>query len=197
MSSADDFLPSEVINIRRAKQLLLIKLNEFNMTLTKLGGTHRIGYFVSGGCFASLLQEEEPKDIDIWFFSQFVADRVVELYTKDPSYMNEVAVWDEKYRDVKGHASGMMITENAVTLKDNIQLITKNYGEPQEVRQTFDFVHCMPYYDSRNDKLYISREQYNCCVNKCLLVNNRANVMRWREDKFRKRGYDYGQLSIN
>lgn len=191
----DDFLPSEVLNIRLAKRLLHDKLTEFNMTLTKLGDTHRLGYFVSGGCFATLLQEEEPKDVDIWFINEQIGKRVIELYTNDTSYMNEVAVWDEKYRDVKGHASGMMITENAVTLKNGIQLITKHYGTPQEVRKTFDFVHCMPYYSAADDKLYISREQYNCCVNKCLVVNNKENFTQWREHKFRKRGYDYGQLS--
>jgi hypothetical protein len=187
-----DFLPEETKNIINAKSFLTMRLQEFNMTVGKLGVPYAHNYFVSGGCFASYLQGEEPKDIDIYFIHEKLAKRVIDLYTNDPSYMNEVAVFSEKYRDVKGHPGGMCITENAVTLKNGLQLITKHYGQPKDLRASFDFVHCMPYYDSRDGLLYISREQYNCCVNKCLVINNSANLTTWREDKFKKRGYDYG-----
>lgn len=189
--NVSEFLPSEIVNIQRAKQVLMTRLVEFNITLAKLGSEYRNGYFVSGGCFASFLQQEEPKDIDIWFTHEDVAQRVIELYTNDPSYMNEVAVWDEKYRSAVKHPNGMMITENAVTLKNGIQLITKYYDTPKVVRSTFDYKHCMPYYDSRDDKLYISREQYNCCVNKSLVINNSSRLTTWRESKFKLRGYNY------
>lgn len=193
MLDDDDFLQDEVNNIINAKSFLTLRLQEFNMTLEKLGVKH--SYFVSGGCFASYLQGEEPKDIDVYFFDEDVSKRVVELYTNDSSYMNEVAVFNEKYRDVKGHPGGMCITENAVTLKNGLQLIIKHYGQPKEVRATFDFVHCKPYYDSRDGNLYISRMQYNCCVNKCLVINNSTNFTHHREDKFKKRGYDYGSTN--
>lgn len=202
--SPNDFLPEEVEKILYAKSCIHQRLVDFDLTIGKLGRNMVLSYFVSGGCIASILQGEEPKDIDIYFVSQFVADPIIKLYTTDPSYMGEVADIDEKYRDVPNTpymlSQGKMVTENAVTLKNGLQLITKHYGTPDEIRQTFDFVHCMPYYDARNDKLYISREQYNCCVNKCLVINNSANLTTWREDKFIKRGYYYGNstnLSTN
>jgi len=187
-----DFLPEETRKIVLAKHQLSERLNDFNLTLGKLGLKYQHSYFVSGGCFASYLQDETPKDIDIYFIDEQLANRVVELYTKDSSYTNEVEVISEKYRDVKGHPQGLCITENAVTLKNGLQLITKHYGDPRDVRDTFDFVHCMPYYDSRDSLLYISREQYNCCVNKCLIINNSSNFTAWREQKFLTRGYGYG-----
>ena len=168
---------------------------EFNMTINKLGTQYLGSYFVSGGCVASLLQGEIPKDYDIYFYHKEWADGVVKLYTKDPAYQNEVATYDEKYRDVSVDTNGMVITENAVTLKNNLQLITKHYGTPEEIRKTFDFVHCLPYYNSQDDKFYISREQYDCCVNKILKVNNTSNLTPWREEKFKKRGYEYGEIS--
>lgn len=189
--SINDFLPGEVYKIIAAKESIQRRLVDFNLTIGKLGRNMVLSYFVSGGCIASLLQGEEPKDIDIYFLSQFVADPIIKLYTTDPSYMNEVAVWEEKYRDVATN-TGMMITENAVTLKNGLQLITKHYGTPESIRKTFDFVHCLPYYDSVKEKLYISREQYNCCVNKCLLIHNKDNYSLARELKFLKRGYGYG-----
>jgi len=187
-----EFLPHEVQQILRAKESLKESIIEFNMTLNKINGGYKNGYFVSGGCIASLLQGEKPRDIDVWFFSEHFAKPVIELYTNDPSYISEVAVWDEKYRQIKGHPGGMCITENAVTLRNGIQLITKHYGTPEHVRSTFDFVHCMPYYDTRDDKLFISRQQYECCIDKKLVINNTASLTTWRESKFKLRGYNYG-----
>ena len=194
---SNDFLKEESENIFRTKQMLLARLLEFDLTVDKLFGKGMCHYFVSGGCFASYLQGNLPKDIDIYFTDEVYAKPVVNLYTNDSAYTNQVAVWDEKYREVRGTAGDMCITENAVTLKNRLQLITKHYGQPKDIRATFDFVHCMPYYDSRDGKLYISREQYNCCVNKCLMVNNRINLTYWREEKFKKRGYEYGNFTNN
>ena len=146
---------------------------------------------MSGGCIASLLQGEDPKDFDIWFTSKLVADPIINLYTNDGSYKNDVKDVDPKYRDSVG-IDGKLITENAITLKDDLQLITKNYGTPDEIRKSFDFVHCMPYYIPSEDKLYISREQYDCCVNRILRVNNKDSVIMSREMKFYERNYRYG-----
>jgi hypothetical protein len=186
-----EFLPHEVQHILRAKESVKESLIEFNMTLGKLGIGYQKSYFVSGGCIASLLQGEKPRDIDVWFLSEYHAKPVTELYTNDPSYMSEVAVYDEKYREIKGHPGSMCITENAITLRNGIQLITKHYGIPDDVRKTFDFVHCMPYYDTRDDKLFISRQQYECCIDKKLVINNTSSLTTWREDKLKLRGYNY------
>lgn len=188
------FNEEETGKILYVKEKLKWELDEFNLTIGKLGKQYLGSYFVSGGCIASLLQGEIPKDYDIYFFSKEWADRVVNLYTNDPAYMNDVAVYEEKYRDVlvNKNVGDMVITENAVTLKNGIQLITKHYGTPGEIRETFDFVHCMPYYNSLQNKFYISREQYDCCVNKILKINNTANLTSWREEKFKSRGYKYG-----
>lgn len=180
-----NFTAEEITKILMAKDAIKKNIEEFLLTVGKLN--FRCEFFVSGGCTASLLQNEVPKDYDIYFKYESPAKRIVELYTNDPSYMNEVAVYEEKYRDVE--IGQMVITENAVTLKNNLQLITKHYGTPQEIRSTFDFVHCLPYYDTEDDRLYISRDQYDCCVNKVLKVNNLNNYTRYREEKFKKRGY--------
>lgn len=188
------FTDSETSIILSAKQTIRTNLQEFNMTIGKFGKSNKSAYYVSGGCFASLLQGELPKDYDIYFYSKELAEPIINIFTKDPSYMNEVEDVSDKYRDVAG-ANGKWITENAVTLKNHLQLITKHYGSPEEVRRTFDFVHCMPYYSPWDDVLYISRKQFNCCFNKVLEVNNSDNFTTWREQKFKERGYEYGKFS--
>ena len=175
--------------ILTVKHTIKKNLEEFLLTIQKLGKNCENQVFVSGGCTASLLQGESPKDYDVYFKSKSVADAVIELYTNDPAYTNEVAVYEEKYRDVQ--VGQMVITENAVTLKNQLQLIRLHYGTPEEIRKTFDFVHCLPYYDPQDDKIYISRDQYDCCVNKRLKVNNYSHLTTWREDKFKKKGYKY------
>ena len=184
-----EFNPSEIIKILDAKRKVKDKLKSFfDDFSTDLLLSQYI--FLSGGCFASLLQGETPKDYDVYFKLEDVATRLCHLYTL-PQLKEKVAVIEEKYRDVEGHPSGLCITENAMTLKSGIQLIKKHYGSPEEIRKTFDFVHCMPYYDPFIDKLYISRQQYDCCVKKYLVVNSIGNYTPLRESKFKMRGYIY------
>lgn len=188
------FSKDEILQILRVKNNIKEKLKIFNLTIGKLGKDFTKSYYVTGGCVGSLLRGETPKDYDVYFLSKEKADVVINLYTKDPSYSYQVAEVEEKYRDVilptgKGN---MMITENATTLKDGIQLITKHYGEPSDVRNTFDFVHCKPYYDTRDDRLYISREQFDLNINKKLLCNvNKEFIEHWRIEKYMKRGFTW------
>ena len=97
-----NFSAEEVAKVLIVKNVIKKNLEEFLMTIQKLGKNCEKGVFVSGGCTASLLQGESPKDYDIYFKNHFVADAVIELYTNDPSYTNEVAVYEEKYRDEFG-----------------------------------------------------------------------------------------------
>ena len=83
------FKDSEKEQILWMKETIKKNLEEFDMTIGKLGITG-ISYFVSGGCFASLLQGELPKDYDIYFYSEKQAEPIINLFTKDPSYMNMV-----------------------------------------------------------------------------------------------------------
>lgn len=184
----NDFTTEEAKKIINAKDIIKFEIMTFTMTIQKLSLSK--SFFVSGGCIGSLLRGESVNDYDVYFFNRSEGEQIVKLYSEDPSYKNEVAIYDEKYRDVGG-PSGMLITENAVTLKNKIQLITKHYGTPSEIRSTFDFMHCLPYYDSRDDKLYISREQYDLNVNKKLKINNKYSQTTHRENKFLKRGWTW------
>jgi hypothetical protein len=183
------FNSKEAEHILHVKEILKVKLNDFNLTIGKLHNNFTRSYFVTGGCIGSLLRNELPKDYDIYFFNKFKADAVINLYTNDKSYMDQVAVAEDEYREVK--IGQMVITENATTLKNGLQLITKNYGEPQDIRKTFDLVHCLPYYDPRDDKLYISREQYDLNMNKKLKTNGQNFVEKWRIAKYIERGFTW------
>jgi hypothetical protein len=163
-----------------------------------LGNVDSVGniskMFVSGGVFASLLQGEKPNDIDVYFTEEDAMNKLTNIIKKNHwDYIKSVS---ENYREYIG-IDGKLITENAITLIDDVQLITKTYGTPEEIRKTFDFVHCTPYYSLADDKLYISRQQYDAIIKYELInVSPIAPVPR-RVDKFVKRGYTYNpQKSI-
>lgn len=145
-------------------------------------------FYISGGAIASMLNKEVPKDFDVYCRDQKAGDAVRELLTLQ--YTSQIKDVDEKYREVDcWKIPGKMVTEKSITMNNNMSFIVMNYGEPSEIKATFDFLHCTPHYDIAEDKLYISRAQYDSIKSKTLLVNNVDRVTRWRIEKFITRGW--------
>lgn len=57
-----------------------------------------------------------------------------------------------KYRPV-------FLSTNAITLSDKIQLVLRFYGNPDELHENYDFVHCMNYWESRNGGMLTLRPE--------------------------------------
>lgn len=65
-----------------------------------------------------------------------------------------MALQDEgtpKYRPV-------FLSTNAITLSNKVQIILRFYGEPDEIHENYDFVHCTNYWRSDNDELVLRRD---------------------------------------
>lgn len=174
------YTEEELGKIYTTKSIIRIKVDYLNKMVPK----HYDNMFLSGGAIASLLQDRDPKDWDVYFKDSFTQKSVVDLI-----HPGEIATFEEKYRDAPVGAKA--ITENAITLKTGIQLITKHTGTPEQIRETFDFVHCKPYYDFGKDKLFISREQFDLCRNMKLKINNMKAQTTYRQTKFEQRGYTW------
>jgi hypothetical protein len=154
--------------------------------------------YVTGGCIGSILRGEAPNDIDIYFKTQeslLCAESLI--LTKNLDLVKDL---DEGYKELVVEIEGKVVTANAITLKstslnlNNVksQIIKCIYGLPDELRKSFDFVHCLPYFDIKEKKLFISKQQYDCCLNKKLIINNnRQKSFKWREGKFIGRGFTY------
>lgn len=169
-----------------AKSILEVRLEPLlNDINENYDGDSQLDFWVSGGCIASILQGAKINDIDVYFNNEITGKTVKDLYIfRKP---NEIVDVNPKYQDLE--VNGKMVTSNAVTLKNGIQIITKHYGSPAEVRKTFDYKHCLPYYDCKTKQLFISVEQYALCVGKILDVNNPNAVTQHRKQKFLDRGY--------
>lgn len=181
------FTDHQISRIRRVKLVIAEKMIKLRREdYIKTCNTRVCNYmFLAGGAITSLLQNEEPKDWDLYFkLPEPMADLAVNLN----SYNDKIADIDEKYREVYG-LDGKMITNKAITMKDGCSFITMQYGTPEQVKSTFDYVHTMCHYDLSEDKLYISPKQYDACVNKKLIVNNSSVLKVYRKEKFIQRGY--------
>lgn len=62
----------------------------------------------------------------------------------------------------------VFISSNAITLSNDIQIVVRFYGEPNEIYDTYDFIHTKAYYDNKEGKVVISNEVYEHVINKTL-----------------------------
>lgn len=85
----------------------------------------------------------------------------------------------------------MFISRNAITLSDNIQLITRFYGEPEQIHKTFDFVHATCWYTYKNDHLELPANALESILSNTLYYQGSlypiASIFRMK--KFISRGW--------
>lgn len=91
---------------------------------------------------------------------------------------------EDRYRPV-------FLSTNAITLSDKVQLVVRFYGEPDQIHENYDFVHCTNYYDHKEEKVTLRQEAVEALINKELrYVGSKyplCSVIRTR--KFIKRGF--------
>lgn len=140
--------------------------------------------YISGGMIASLLQGEDYKDIDLYCETEIALTDVKNYLLTQRDHIKSC---DESYDNFM--PEGKMITESAITMKGNYQFVTMFFGRPEQVKKYFDYVHCTPHYSLRTGRLYISEQQYDCIINKRLVINNPDAIKTFRNEKFLSRGY--------
>ncbi len=67
-------------------------------------------------------------------------------------------VQDAEDKDDKPPYRPVYLSANAITLKGRIQLVTRFYGEPDEIHGNYDFAHCMNYWSSWDNRLVLRPE---------------------------------------
>lgn len=141
--------------------------------------------FLSGGAIATALQGKMPNDFDIYCKNDKQVLAISSYYRLNSEKVADV---NENYQEYLGK-DGKMITTHAITMANKIQFITNRFGTPEEIRNDFDYMHCKPYLDFDTGLLHISKQQYDACVQKRLVVNNPEVITIRRRDKFVERGY--------
>lgn len=90
-----------------------------------------------------------------------------------------------------GKYKPIFLSSNAITLSDDVQLVIRFYGTPEEIHKNYDFVHCTNYWVSSTDELTLRPEALEALLTKELkYIGSRyplASIIRTR--KFIKRGF--------
>lgn len=106
--------------------------------------------FVTGGSIVSMLLNEPVNDYDVYCRSESIKNRLARYY--------EGIVDHKKAVEDKEEYEPVHISDNAITLKGKIQIITRFYGSPREVHRQFDFVHCTCYWKSWDKELVLPQK---------------------------------------
>jgi hypothetical protein len=90
----------------------------------------------------------------------------------------------EKYRPV-------FMSTNAITLSNKVQLVLRFYGEPEQIHENYDFVHCTNYWKSWDSELILNPKALEALLAKELIyVGSKYPVCSiFRMRKFINRGY--------
>lgn len=90
----------------------------------------------------------------------------------------------KKYRPV-------FLTTNAITLSDKVQVVIRFYGEPDQIHENYDFIHCTNYWTSWNNELVLRPAAMEALLSRTLnYVGSKypiCSVVRLR--KFIQRGW--------
>lgn len=89
-----------------------------------------------------------------------------------------------KYRPV-------FLSANAITLSDDVQLIIRFYGEPDQIHDNFDFAHAMSYYDYGKRDLVLPALALECLLSRTLIYKGSLYPICsiFRLKKFLERGW--------
>lgn len=83
------------------------------------------------------------------------------------------------------------LSTNAISLRGKIQLILRFYGDPDEIHESYDFVHCMNYWESGESKLTLKPDALEALLSRTLVYRGSqyplCSIIRTR--KFVKRGW--------
>lgn len=133
------------------------------------GEPGRIRLFISSRGITGAIEDNDKKDIDE---ALGITEENREEENKEP------------YRPVYS-------SENAITLSDKVQLIFRFFGEPDQIHENYDFVHCKNYWTSHDRKLVTNKSALEATLARELVYTGSkyplCSVFRTR--KFINRGW--------
>jgi hypothetical protein len=171
---------------------------------------------IAGGAINSLYMGNKVNDWDIYLKSPQECEPLIQYWLRDQNLTTEVL--DGRIRvnfdggnplhyfikklpyntEVDNHQP-KAVTNNAISLQGNVQIVIRFMGQPSTVTESFDFEHAKIVYEHNTGKIYSSRECLESMLFKRLLYTGShypiASMFRMR--KFIKRGWEIsaGQMA--
>lgn len=73
---------------------------------------------------------------------------------------------EEKGEDGKPKFRPVFMSTNAITLSNKVQIVLRFYGEPDQIHENYDFIHCTNYWSSWDEKLELRKEAMESLISK-------------------------------
>lgn len=176
------FTENEKLNIQKVKSEIELYLNDRLRDLpVALSNIIVVNGILTGGVSASLFHGDMPNDFDIFLETDEAIKEFKNGVMGDTRTLSLVADLNPKYFETL--VAGKMVTGNAITFKNGLQVIMM---DKSNARETFDFIHCQPYYRLFDKKYFISKDQFNSIVNKNLVKNTHPNAKSVTERRLKK-----------
>ena len=117
-------------------------------------------------------------------------DRVV-IHIPSSGVASDSVEGEVKEIENKGKYLPVFISQNAITLSDKIQLVTRFYGDPEKIHSNYDFVHAMNYYDYSKNDLALHPEALESLLSRTLIYKGSLYPIAsiFRTKKFIERGW--------
>lgn len=178
-----------------ASLLLNEEVNDFDVYFTNKETTEAVAsYFVSkfnttdvGKVTPAQVDISETDRIKIRIESRGVAGTQEQDAGEELPKHQKTGIKSEK----TGDFTPIFVTSNAITLSDDIQLIFRFYGNPTEIHEYYDFVHCTNYWSSQDKELHLNAQALTSLLTKELTyIGSKypiCSILRLR--KFINRGF--------
>lgn len=159
---------------------------------------------IAGGAIVSLLQDISPNDYDVYTKTkedcELIARYYVELFNWDNQLEQDeyrkatVVVEGDKVKVIQPAMEGatikqdvskfrpIFISPNAITLKGNVQLIFRFYGEPEKLVREFDFEHCTGYFNRVSWENVVYKNEL--VLNEDMLMSVLTKELKYRHGKY-------------
>lgn len=168
----------------------------YNLQMKKIGDAVLQNYFyndcvITGGCISSLFHNEAVNDIDVYAKTKKSMMTIKDHIIQSGNSIKTANAYNLDDSDI----SRPLITENAVTLTNDVQFIY--LGTVDECRPKFDFMHCMPWFDIQSQRLHISESQYTAIESKTLVLNISGEAVKDRRiQKYLSKGWTLKEAPV-
>lgn len=106
-------------------------------------------------------------------------------------FIQEAVAVKKRDQEKKEEYIPIFLTSNAITLSNKVQLILRFFGEPGEIHENYDFVHCMNYWTSWDNELVLRKDSLEAILGKELIYKGSLYPLcsLFRLRKFLRRGW--------
>ncbi len=181
-----DYYVAEFENARKKQGG--VEIQTYVEELVDTRGKDRVRIVVKS---AGVVKDDESPDYD--YFESRAPEEAGDYLSEVMDNLSEVDGELSEGVDLKcDEYTPAFLSSNAISLRGKVQLILRFYGDPDEIHDSYDFSHCMNYWESNTGKLTLRPDALEALLSRtltykgsqyplCSIIRSRKFVQRgWR-----------------